>query len=371
MKQPKVALIHDYLNQYGGAEKTLEAIMEIYPEAPIYTGIYDPGKLPKNFTQRKVFALKGGIFAKFYKYFTFLMPLVFESFDLRKYDLIISDGTAWPKSVLTTPSQLHIAYIHTPPRFLYKYSVESTKRDKWYFKPFVAILDTVLRVWDFAAAQRPDFILANSQEIKKRIYKFYKREAKVIYPPVDVQFSSSPDFNNLKKPYYLALGRLVAYKNFDLLIQAFNLLDLPLIIAGTGREEQRLRKMANSNIEFTGRVSEQEKHNLIEGSLGLINPIQDEDFGIVPIEIMSHGKPVLAHKSGGHLEVIKEGLSGMFFDSLDTGEFVTKIKEFDEAVRTNKFDCEKIRSSVQKFSKARFQKEFTDYVNQKWEEHSC
>jgi glycosyltransferase involved in cell wall biosynthesis len=339
--------------------------MELYPDAPIYTGIYNPKKLPKNITSRKIIALKGFFIVNFYKYFTFLMPLIFEGFDLHQYDLIVSDGTAWPKSVLTSPDQLHIAYIHTPPRFLYKYSSESAKRNKWYFKPFIALIDHYLRIWDFIAAQRPDYLIANSQEIKRRIEKFYRRGAVVINPPVETTFAGTANVNNLKKPYYIALGRLVAYKNFDVLIQAFNLLDMPLYIVGTGIEENRLKRLANNNIVFTGKVTEQEKHALIEGSLGLINTVADEDFGIVPIEVMSHGKPVLAHKSGGHLEVIEENVSGMFFDCTDFEGLVVKIKEFDNAIRNHKFDSEKIRAGTEKYSKERFQQEFKKFVDQK------
>ncbi|EKD99715.1 MAG: hypothetical protein ACD_22C00191G0005 [uncultured bacterium] len=373
MTKPKVAIIHDYLIQYGGAEKTLDALLEIYPEADIFTGIYIPSKFEKSITSKKVTAPTGAILGKIYKYFTFLMPLVFENFDLRKYDLILSEGTAWPKGVLTKPHQLHISYIHTPPRFLYKYSVESSKRNKWYFKWAIAIIDHYLRLWDFVAAQRPDFLLANSNEIQKRIKKFYKRDAKVIYPPVEVNFKLSAEHNdpdNIKQPYYLAAGRLVAYKNFDLLVSAFNLLGLPLYIVGTGLEEKRLRKMAKSNIIFMGRAPDQVKHRLMKNALGLINPIADEDFGIVPIEALSHGTPVLAHKSGGHLEFIKEGFNGMFFEQLTVEHLVQQIKAFDTNVHAKKYDRDAIRQDVQKFSKERFKQEVKDFVDQKWEEHA-
>lgn len=371
MKKQKIALIHDYLIQYGGAEKTLEAILELFPDAPIYTGIYSSKKFGTNITSRKIIAPRNPIILRLYKYFTFLMPLVFENFDLTPYDIIISDGTAWPKGVLTRPNQLHISYIHTPPRFLYKYSVESTKRNKWYFKPIIPFIDHFLRVWDYNAAQRPDFLLTNSQETRKRIQKFYKRDAKVINPPVDIDYPVKSDsMNNLQRPYYLAAGRLVAYKNFDLLIQAFNLLDLPLIIIGTGIEEERLKKLAGSNITFTGRVSEEKKHELMKNALGLINPISDEDFGIVPIESMSHGTPVLAHKSGGHLEFIKEGINGMFFEELTVESLAAKIKEFDKAIRETGFDAEVIRKSVRKFSKEHFQRELAQFVEDKWKEHT-
>ena len=169
-KNPKVALVHDYLNQYGGAEKTLEKIMELFPEAPIYTGILDLQRLPEVFTKRKfVTPSMNLIFKRFPKLFTFLMSKRFESFDLSNYDLIISDGTAWAKSVITTSDQLHISYIHTPPRFLYKYSTESNLRKNLLLKPLFLYLDFHLRIWDFAASKRPDYLICNSVEVLKRI----------------------------------------------------------------------------------------------------------------------------------------------------------------------------------------------------------
>jgi glycosyltransferase involved in cell wall biosynthesis len=365
MKQPKVALVHDYLVQYGGAEKTLEAIAELFPEAPIYTGIYKPQMLSDFLNKRKIIHSNSSILGKFPKYLTFLMPLVFENFDLTEYDLVISDGTSWAKGVLTSPDQKHISYVHTPPRFLYKYSVETQKRNKWYFKPFVAFIDNVLRVWDFSAAQRPDVLIANSEETKKRIKKFYGRDAKVIYPPVELNTKSTKtEKDNITPPFYLALGRLAAYKNTDLMIQAFNLLGLPLTVIGTGTEEGKLRKMAKENITFLGQGSEEIKAEKLSQCLGVIFPVKDEDFGIVPIEAMSYGKPVLAHRSGGVLETVREGIDGMFFDKLDLETLTTKIKEFDENIRKQVYKPELIKPHVQMFSKDRFKKEFYDFTQE-------
>ena len=370
-----MALIHDYLNQYGGAERTLEEIMDLFPDAPIYTGIYIPEKVPPKIRQRKIYSAKAGPFSGLSKYFTFLMPFVFERFDLSEYDLIISDGTAWPKGVLTKPDQLHIAYIHTPPRFLYGYTVESTKRNAWYFKPFVAVIDLYLKTWDYAAAQRPDIMLANSKEIKKRIQKFYKRDVQVIYPPVEVNHpvKSTAKFEH-DGPYYLALGRLSAFKNFDVLIKAFENLDLKLVIVGTGIEEKRLKKMAgaaNGKVTLTGNIGDDEKHAAIAGCRGLINAVADEDFGIVPVEVMGHGKPTLAHKSSGHLETVTEGVSGMFFESLDPQKLAERIKEFDTAITKGKFDAKKIKQTAQKFSRERFKKEFKETVDREWKKFNA
>lgn len=365
MKQPRVALIHDYLTQFGGAEETLKAITELYPDAPIYTGIYKTQNTPEFLKKKTIISAKGFFFETFSKYFTWLMPFVFEGFDLRNYDLIISDGTAWPKGVLTTPDQLHIAYIHTPPRFLYGYSVESTKRNAWYFKPAVTIIDHYLRIWDFNAAQRPNFLLANSKEVQRRIQKFYKRDAKVINPPVEINI---PKSDVTEGQYYLAIGRLVAYKNFDLLIKAFNKTGLNLTIVGTGPEEKKLKRASGKNIKFAGRVSDNEKHKLLRNALGVINIVSNEDFGIVPIEAFAHGKPVLAHKSGGHLETVKENVNGMFIEDLSVKSLVTKIKEFDTTIREEKFDSKKIKEGAKEYSKERFKKEFKDFVDKKWEE---
>lgn len=369
MKKPRVALVHDYLVQYGGAEKTLEAITEIFPDAPIYTGIYNPKNIPDSLTKKTIKTGNGILFKLFPKYLSFLMPLVFESFDLREYDIVISDGTAWPKGVLTNPDQLHISYIHTPPRFLYKYSVESRKRNKWYFKPAVILIDHLLRIWDFSSAQRPNFLVTNSYETQSRIKKFYNREATVIYPPVDT-IEIHSDTGHIGKAYYLALGRLAAYKNFDVLIAAFNLLNIPLKIVGTGPEEKNLKKIAGQNVEFLGHVSEKEKNMIIKGCRGVISPVQDEDFGIVPIEALYHGKPVLAHRSGGPKETIRENIDGMFFEEVSTEALVSAMKIFDKKIDNKEFDADKSKQYAQRFSKDRFKRDFADFIFSKWEEHA-
>ena len=368
MNKPRVAFIHDYLVQYGGAEKTLEIMSDIFPEAEIFTGIYKPALLSKKLNSKKIISPGNSFLSKWPKYFTFLMPLFFENFDLRNYDLIISSGNAWAKGVLTKPTQLHISYIHTPPRFLYKYTVESTNRNNWYYKPFVSFIDTSLRVWDYISAQRPDYLLTNSQETLKRIQKFYRREAAVIYPPVDVEPKMSGESNNLRAPFYLAVGRLAAYKNFDLIVQAFNLLGLPLEIIGTGKEESKLKKMAKDNVKFLGQTTDEIKFQKMNDCLGLIFPVEEEDFGIVPIEAMAQGKPVLAHRSGGVLETVRDGVDGMFFEKITLEEFVTKMKEFDENIKKGVYNSNNIKEHVQKYSVNRFKKEFEAFVINKWEE---
>ncbi|HOV97546.1 MAG TPA: glycosyltransferase [bacterium] len=369
MEEPKIALAHEFLTQYGGAERTIEAIAEIFTEAPIYTAKYDRKKIPSSINNRKIIypkRLGNKISEKLF--FLLRMPTIFEEFDFRDYDIVISSGTTWNKGILTKPDQMHITYIHTPPRFLYKYSQEGTKWQKPPFKPFYSYLVNFLRLWDYVAAQRPDYIVTNSETTRKRIKKFYGRDAKIIYPPVEVNFKSEDGLKKAEAPYFLAIGRLSKYKNFDLLIKTFNKVKYPLVIAGTGIEEKKLKSIAGSNITFK-KVSDEEKNKLLDGCLGLINPVVDEDFGIVPVEAMAHGKPVLAHKSGGHLETIIEGETGLFFEKDNIDSLSEKLLDFEQMIKNNKFDHEKIKSHAQKYSKERFKKEFENFVREKWEEH--
>ncbi len=370
MDKPRIALAHEFLSQYGGAEKTLEAMAEIFTDAPIYTAKYNAKYMPNTIKSREIIYPKG-IFNKISEklFFLFRMPTIFESFDFRDFDIVVSSGTTWNKGILTKPEQIHITYIHTPPRFLYKYSQESTKWEKPIFKPIYSYLVNFLRLWDYAAAQRPDYIVTNSQTTKKRIQKFYGREATVIHPPVELNFETDNDMRKASVPYFLAIGRLSKYKNFDLLIETFKKVKFQLYIIGTGIEEGKLKSMAGENVIFKGRVSDKEKHELIENCAGLINPVVDEDFGIVPVEAMAHGKPVLAHKSGGHVETIIDGETGILFEDDSIECLSEKLIEFDQMIKNKKFDHQKIKEHAQKYSKERFKNEFENFVREKWEEH--
>jgi len=362
-KNPKVALVHDYLNQYGGAEKTLEKIMGLFPDAPIYTGILDLQKLPEIYKNRKIITPKMNfIFKRFPKLFTFMMSKRFEEFDLSNYDLVISDGTAWAKSVITTSDQLHLSYIHTPPRFLYKYSTESTLRKKFLLRPLFMYLDFHLRIWDFAASKRPDYLMCNSIEVLKRIKKFYKREATVIYPPVETADNKKSKI----KDYYVISGRLSSYKNFDLVIELFNNIQRHLIVIGTGIEEKNLKKLAQKNIQFLGRVSNEELHQILSEAKGYIFPVKEEDFGIAPVEALSHGVPVLAHRSGGPLESIVEEKDGLFFDEINLQSISEKFIEFDKKINQEYFNRSEIAKRAKRFDQKVFIKEFSEFVEEKW-----
>lgn len=357
MKDLKIAIVHDYLHTYGGAEKVLEALIELFPSADIYTSTYIKTKMPATINNQKVNASKLPLINDYTKLYTPIMPLVFENMDLRKYDLVISDTTAWAKGVLTKPEQLHISYIHTPPRFLYGYSRESKPNN--FVKPITVLIEHFIRMWDFSASKRPDYLIANSLETQRRIEHFYNRQAEVIYPPVENNTES--DTSLVFNDFYLALGRLEKYKNFDELIEVFKKTNLNLVIAGSGSQYENLKELAGGNIFFVGKITEQQKTYLLQNCLGLINTVKDEDLGIVPIEAQMHGKPVLAHNSGGHRETIINQQTGILYESLD----IQTIKDFDQKVKNSFFHSDNIKIHAERFSKENFKKHILAFVEDK------
>jgi len=387
----KTALVHDFLNQYGGAERVLEALHEIYPSAPVYTSLYDPLKLPlrmRNWDVRP-FRLPRIPHARLY---TFFYPILFENLDLSEYDLVISSSASFAKGVITLPKTLHISYIHTPPRFLYHYPTETDRRSVRYLRPILAPLDNLLRLWDYSVAQRPDFLVANSQETARRIKKFYGREAAVIYPPVSLEsFASAQDKSGDRSQeqasaflnpsglesstrrvfpaeaqgsYFLIVSRLAAYKRIDLAVEACNRLGLPLKIVGIGREERRLRKIAGPTVEFLGFVGDREVADLYRGCEALILP-GAEDFGITPVEAMSFGKPVIAFGCGGALETVIEGKTGTFFTQGTAESLMGVLKSFDPS----RYKAEDCITQAKKFSAEHFKDEFRAFVGKKLKEN--
>lgn len=371
----KVALVHDFLNQYGGAERVLEAIHEIFPYSPVYTSLYDSPKLPLRMHNWDIrpFQLPKLPLAHFLKYYTAFYPLFFENLDLRDYDLVISSTAFFAKGIRVRPGALHLSYIHTPPRFLYHYSAETGKRERFFYRPVLALLDNFFRIWDYRAAQRPDFLVANSKQVASRIKKFYRREATVIYPPVgllkvanrkpltadgrEIAVRRSPFSESF---YYLVVSRLLSYKRIDLAVLAAKELKVPLKIVGSGREEKRLRKMAGPFTEFLGFVGDDKLSSLYSDCQAVIFPT-DEDFGIVPLEAMGFGKPVIAFAKGGALETVVAGKTGEFFKEPTVESLVEVWKNFDPL----KYKAEDCIAQAKRFSKERFQKEFSNFVESK------
>lgn len=373
----KVALIHDHLAQEGGAEKVLKVLADMFPEAPIYTLLYEKKNVDKNFSGRKIETsiiqrLPGGV--RHYKWYLYFMPLAVEFFDLRPYDLVISDASAFAKGVITNPETLHICYCHTPTRYLWSDThqyLNELKYNKW-IKKVISLTLGRLRLWDFSAAQRVDYFIANSTTVKKRISKFYRRESEVIYPPVETQKFKIADLSQQGRDerYFLLGCRLAPYKRVDIVVQAFVALgpEYKLKIFGDGLDLPRLRKLAGDavNIEFLGRVSEEKKSDLYAHALAFINP-QEEDFGITAVEAMASGRPVLAYQRGGATETIIENVSGLFFKEQTAAAIMKTVRQFINGIdhEGKTWDSQTIKNNSDKYSVENFKIQITALIEDK------
>jgi len=362
----KVALVHDYLNQYGGAEKVLEVFTEIFPNAPIYTLVYDHGLVKRILPGKEIRAsfLQKIPFAKsHHRLFPPLMPFAVEGFDLSDYDLVISDSAAFSKGIITKPETLHICYCHTPIRYAWDDSHKYVREFNISFwaKPLVPLFMNYLRLWDREAAFRVDKFICNSKFVATRIKKYYKSDAEVIHPPVD----TGKFFPGKKiEKYFLMVGRLLVYKRFDLAIDVFNELGASLKIIGTGPEMKKLKKRANWNIEFLGDIDDEKLREYYQNCQALIFP-QEEDFGIVALEAMACGRPVIAYRGGGALESIKEGETGLFFDEQKVGSLMVAVKKFNP----DNFDSRKIHAHAEKFDKNIFREKIKEFIEKAYHEH--
>jgi len=360
----RIALVHDYLNQYGGAEKVLEAFTEIFPNAPIFTLIHDSKKIHGIFSNKNIntsFLQKVPLVKKHHRIFPALMPLAIEKLNLFDYDVVLSDSASFAKGVITKPETLHVCYCHTPTRFAWDDSHKYIREFKMsgFAKFFVPLFMNYIRVWDREASLRVDKFLCNSKFVSERIKKYYKRDARVIYPPVD---TNKFNINNGSNDYFLMVGRLLGYKKFDMAIQAFNKLRLPLKIIGHGPERKNLEKLAENNVEFLGELKEGKLKEHYQNCKALIFP-QEEDFGIVAIEAMACGKPVIAFRGGGALESVKEGKTGLFFNEQNVDSLMQAVKNFDP----EKFKSKYIRKHALKFDKELFKKKIKDFIDKSYE----
>ena len=367
----KVALVHDFLTEYGGAERVLEALHEIYPDAPVFTAYYKAkslGQAAGKFKKWQIITNWGQklpFWNKLQSPYRIFGPLIFESFDFKNYDLVISStNTYFAKSIITGPETLHVCYCHTPPRYLYGYP---TARDwkKYFWGRFAGeTANFFLRMADFAAAARVDYFIANSQEVKRRIEKFYRRDAVVIYPPVDIKKLKTQNAKRKNEDYFLCVSRLARAKRIDLAILAAKKLGLHLKIVGTGREDTNLKRLATSdkrlaNIEFLGEVSDEKLVESYQNCKAVIFPAEAEDFGLVPAEAAACGKPVIALKSGGVKESVIDGVTGVFFDQPTVDSLITAVKRF-EKMKINPKDC---LAQAEKFDKVRFKEEISKLVS--------
>ncbi|MEK7188704.1 MAG: glycosyltransferase [Patescibacteria group bacterium] len=388
----RVALVHDYLNEFGGAERVLLALSEIWPDAPIYTAFYRKNSPAWDRFNQKDVRVSWAHFVPFFSKYLhsplrFLAPLIWGSFstrggpgsawDFRKYDVIISSASWYITKGFGTRGTsrkrpIEICYCHTPPRWLYGYKTSIEFQKYWPVKIYAAIVGHFMRMYDFNAAQRVDYFIANSKNVAARIKKFYRRDSTVIYPPVELPKIGKVE----KKDYYLVTSRIVGGKGLDLAVKAAIKLELKLKIVGSPAgyytEYKKLQKLSSKKIEFVGFVSDEELAKLYKGAKAFLALSTGEDFGITPVEAMLSGTPVIAFRGGGYVESVVEGKTGIFFDppsrkaSDGHGEptvesLVSAIQRF-EKMKFNSEDCIK---QAKKFSKEKFQKEVKEFVEHK------
>jgi glycosyltransferase involved in cell wall biosynthesis len=359
----KVALVHDYLNQMGGAERVVMALHEIFPTAPIYTSIYDPERVDPAFRQmdiRTTFMQKLPLVTKHHQPYLPFYPFAMESLDLRGYDLVLSSSSAFGKGVITKPGTMHICYCHTPMRWCWNYT-EYVEREQLggMARRVLPFMITGLRVWDQTSAMRVDHFIANSPVVAERIAKYYRREAVVIPPPVEAQrFPFDPATQ--PEDYFLIVSRLIPYKRIDLAIEACNKLQLPLVIIGSGRDLERLQKLAGPTIRFLGRLSDEEVLHYYTHCRAFLFP-GEEDFGITPLEAQASGRPVIAYGAGGALGSVVEGVTGLFFREQTVESLATVLATFDE----RQFDAQTIRNHALEFDLPRFHRRILQFIEAK------
>jgi glycosyltransferase involved in cell wall biosynthesis len=367
----KVALVYDRVNKWGGAERVLLALHKIFPRAPLYTAVYDSGQASwaKVFKVKPSFLQKISFAKNHHEHFALLMPLVFESFDFSKYDLVISITSEAAKGIITPPETKHICICLTPTRYLWSGYEEYFKNS--LFKIITAPIIKYLRKWDFSAAQKPDQIIAISETVQKRIKKYYKRESIIIYPPSElksefIKFSKKshhePKTINYEqsKGYFLVVSRLsklTAYKRVDIAIKAANKLGINLVVIGSGRDIEYYKNMAGDSVEFVGSVSDSELAQYYKNAKALLFT-GNEDFGLVMVEAQSYGTPVIAYRKGGATEIVREGKTGEFFDRQTIVSLIDVLKSFDNT-RYNKNDC---IANSKRFSFTVFEKEIHKVV---------
>lgn len=360
----RVAFVHDHLIQNGGAERVLEVLQDIWPQAPTFTLLYDKKVMHDVFGHRDIrtsFLQKLPLSLRFPRWTLPLMPTATESYDLSEFDVIISSSSAFSKGIIAPNNALHICYCHTPTRYLWSDThsyVDELKAPK-FVKNLLPPILTYLRTWDRLSADRVDFFIANSETVRRRIKKYYTHDSDVIHPPVEIEKFS---ISNAPKEYYLIGGRLVSYKRYDLAIDAFTKLGLPLKVFGSGPIEKDLQKRAGVNIKFFGRVSDLERTHLFENAIAFLHP-QEEDFGITAVESMAAGRPVIAYRKGGALETVIDGVTGILFNDQHWEDIADTVINFDHT----KFNPEIIREHAKKFAIARFRQEISEFVEKKWQ----
>lgn len=351
----KVAFVHDWLVTYRGGERVLEALLELYPEAPIFTLFYTPSQMPKSISSRRVITPVGlGVLTPFRKALLPFLPTLIESFDLNDFDLVISTSSCVAKGCIPGPNATHVSYVHSPMRYIWDQKAQ-------YFTGFLALpvvswfaewMASQLRMWDTVSATRVDHFIANSQFVAQRIRRYYRRDAVVIAPPVDLN-EPKPKVRESSEPgYFLAAGAWVSYKRFDLAIDSCRQAGKKLIIAGSGPLAASFATAAaqsKNTIEIVHAPDRTRWVSLLRGADALLFP-GTEEFGVTAVEALSCGTPVIAHRSGGALDFIQPGVNGFFFDSFTAASLASAIQSFN----VMEFDPKKVAATADRFGRTHF-----------------
>jgi len=365
----KIAIVCDWIKDWGWAEVVLEQFLEIFPQADIFTSVFfqDNNTIFKNRKITTSFIQKIPILNKSHKLALTLRPLAFESFDLSEYDIVISSTSAESKGVITKPNCLQICYCHTPTRYFWSHYHEYLKMmEFWGFLNFIWKLTAPkiihkLRQWDFVAAQRPDYFIANSKNTKNRITKYYDRESEVIYPSIDIDKFK---LNEKKEDFYLYVWRCIPYKKFDLIVDTFNE-NWKKIILVTNTDNKLYKELKNkskSNIDWKLNISREETKELFSKSKAFLFP-PEEDFWLVPVEAMVCWTPVIAYNKWGALETVIDWKTWLFFDKQTTTSLNKTIEKFEKM----NFNYNEIRKHAEKFDKKIFKEKLLDFINKKLE----
>lgn len=361
MPDERVALVHDYLNQYGGAERVVEVLHDLYPTAPVFTSIYAPELMPREYRRWDVhtsFMQRLPGVHRHHQLYLPLYPLAFSRVRLDGYDLVLSSSSAWAKGVPVPAGVLHICYCHSPMRFAWDFErYAGRERLGGLARAALPALLGLLRRWDVSTAGRVDYFIANSSVVARRIAAYWGRESSVIHPPVDTH-GAQPVAASEVDDYYLLVSRLVPYKRIDVAIAAFNALRLPLKIVGDGRARAALERTAGPTVEFLGAVSDKEKYRLYARCRAAIFPAED-DFGIAQVEVQASGRPAIGLAVGGALDTIIDDVTGILFEPQSPAALIDAVRR---AERTT-FNPETIARHAERFGRPRFEREISQFVS--------
>lgn len=359
----KIALAHDWLNQMGGAENVLECLVELYPDAPIYTTIYAPNLMPDSYREwpiRTTWLNQAPAIHRHHQPYLPLYPLAVRSMDFSDYEVILSNKSGFIHGLRHDANQCHICYCLSPTRYVWDYeSYAARERFGGWLGRAIAPLIARLRRWDYEAAQRVDHFIAISSEVQQRIRRHYQRDSVIIYPPVDTTRFRPLSRHQPPEDYYFIVSRLIPYKRIDLAVQACTKLGRKLIIVGDGRDRAALQAIAGPTIEFKGRLPAADVVTLMANCRAFIFP-GFEDFGITPVEAQAAGRPVIAFAKGGALDTVVDQQTGLFFHEQSVEALIEAIEQFERL----SFDPTLARQNAERFSISRFKQELTGFVNQ-------